>query len=590
MPYLNKENKEGFLYCLFGQTTSGPDAHGKLKEYLGEESSTVEEVTSLFQKFDDGTFECHYPKKLLLVEKLEFKKHTILELCDIFGTHVSDLENPEAFPESNFSRVVDCFKHGLGMEEFCNALWEELMRRKLEENTEWNYCTRDFLNGFIRCLKYQEKDQEEIYEELKKLTRREAYTLEDVAEVIDAMINEDVLVEEGYDFSTLPEHVVDCYLGYTDVCSRVNIRSTCKVFNSIDKFLFDMEAIHVNFGNKLLRIVGIDDVVEKQYQILEFKNSSSLVTKHCLIHENENVWLERDIAEDYFYRKFKNLWNSLRNLKSKQLKQFRLSFEDDFTGMEMVTRMFEKLEELPVEKLFIYSGGTEISNEIIMKFKPFALKKIAIYSTHPLRRDFFSSFHLFVSNEFISSATCHVRVLHRLWFLKFARIRTETMTKNEILGFLGMILMKSEITDEIDFREIKIEMDYIPDDVYDAINIEFETFNQRHTENPRFAEFPFPEPNQDKKLKVALFGNICWFRGPNYKYGEMEAVEKELEENLARAGSRNGIPMHKDVFTQKTYTRATGYELEVKDEGETFEQEVLPDPVEAVAEELDNIL
>ncbi|CAL2052428.1 unnamed protein product [Caenorhabditis brenneri] len=88
--------------------------------------------------------------------------------------------------------------------------------------------------------------------------------------------------------------------------------------------------------------------------------------------------------------------------------------------------------------------------------------------------------------------------------------------------------LKELLAHAVDFRENKLKI-YTRDREFNSINIELGTFNQRNTEFPNFAEFEYPPPNENKVLKLAVFDEFCWFRGPGWRCGEMDKVENELE-------------------------------------------------------------
>ncbi|EGT55085.1 hypothetical protein CAEBREN_21327 [Caenorhabditis brenneri] len=542
MPFLNEDNTEGFLHCLFRQQLSPQDAHDHLLKYLGHEARTIEEINALFIKFEDDTFRTEYPDRVLLVKDLTFTKHSVMEFCDLFQGN---------FHMKNFTGTS-------GMKIFLNAVVDELKKRKESEDAaKWNYYTRDFLHGHIRCLQNQGSNQERIHTELKKLTLREVFTLDNVAEVIN--LDEDVLVKLELDFSEFPRQLIENALNYTNIDSRVTIRRTCSVFHEIENTIdYGINFVHLRFNGGRFQLKSDGKVAEKQYEPVVIGKSPSNYRVY-LVHENDNVWM--DTGNDEY--QFKRLWNVMAHTPRCTIRDFKISFgrrKSDDVDFRKLTKLVRELPPLRVQNVYFYCDTAEYVKPLISKFEHSVLQKIKICCELPrgLAFYFFNWPQFFHAKEFITNVCCDMRSLEDFGHLKFSTFNTYLFDPDQIFKLKNKLL-----TQPADFREIKFRTHFC-DNQYDTINIQLGTFNQRDTEFPRFAEFPYPPPNEKKILKLAVFNEFCWFRGPEWRCGEMEVVENELEIN----STREAVLRREKHFAKPEYRRANQFDVEYEEQAE----------------------
>lgn len=176
-----------------------------------------------------------------------------------------------------------------------------------------------------------------------------------------------------------------------------------------------------------------------------------------------------------------------------------------------------------MENLYIYTQNS--APNLIGIFTPGVLKRIVVFTNEPT--SLLSSSRMSRTEQFLQAEEYitydYFRILEAA-HLKLVRFKLLCFDYSRVMVFKDKLLQNPLL------REIKIFWPNSFPDHFDEINIQLGTFNQKDTQHPRWARFPYPPPNEGLVLEMAVFGDYIWFKGPEYIEGEMEKAEQQLND------------------------------------------------------------
>uniref|UniRef100_A0A1I7THZ9 NR LBD domain-containing protein n=1 Tax=Caenorhabditis tropicalis TaxID=1561998 RepID=A0A1I7THZ9_9PELO len=155
---LKKEVLNGYLYCLHKQGLCALDSHSNLLEFTRTEVFSMEEVTKLFNSFNNGSFDMKFD---YLAQNFQFYEQGMVNMVEKLSNPKENWKDCRRIIKSNHYKI------------YFNEKGKYKVQRKIYQ--------KDCLRGFLLCLNIQKKTVKEAYEELKEMTEgKEEMSMDEV--------------------------------------------------------------------------------------------------------------------------------------------------------------------------------------------------------------------------------------------------------------------------------------------------------------------------------------------------------------------------------------------------------------------------
>uniref|UniRef100_A0A1I7UYN7 FTH domain-containing protein n=1 Tax=Caenorhabditis tropicalis TaxID=1561998 RepID=A0A1I7UYN7_9PELO len=506
---LDKHLLKGYLFCLYHQGVSRADAYSNLLEFTKTEVFTHEEFRELFHDFSIGNYNLNTYSNLVLAENGVFQDSAVLEFLTYrySSTFFSELYN----------EVLKITGKPLFTKDEIKDWSEKIFKKnhfRMELRREFNKIA---LMGFLICLKVQNKSAKEAHSNLLEVTRQEVVDLEKVEalfkDTTHYFVQED-FTEELWK-AVHQYHIMEKIVFFADLDVRKSLHQTGGwIRDLIDTHPYEIDCINIDFSNDHIQIKSDPKIPQQKFQ--------NFFGCGCVVHSGNQVYLEK-IQHDFHYKcHLKRILRKISSLENITIGSLKLRAN--------LTRVrASELDIFPTETLRItnFYLKVDIFHAILNfmgSFSPDHLKKLVVWVTGNLRfvpRGMeeiaqWTASEVLITNQRFDDFGNGEALEH----FKFAIFQLHyVVTIDQILA------IKDNLLKHPDLREFKITAQMLPDH-YDEINIRLGTYNQRGTQTPRWAQFPYP--NEAKTLELTVLENLVWFRGPEYIPGECEAAEQEL--------------------------------------------------------------